>query len=259
LPAHDLALLTEAALRAGEIALRYWKNAPLFRDKGDGQGPVTEADLAVNDMLADRLRRARPDYGWLSEESEDGRARQESERLFIIDPIDGTRAFLAGEETFAHSLAVAERGRVTAAVVYLPALDRLYTACDHGPAMCDGVEVAASLRRDSAGASVLTTNANLLPGLWPGGVPQVDRNFRASLAYRLCLVAEGRFDAMLTLRDAWEWDIAAGSLIAERAGARVTDRHGAALMFNAAHPQAPGVIAAAPGLHADLMARLMPV
>lgn len=259
MPAHDLALLTEAALRAGEIALRYWKNAPQFRDKGDGQGPVTEADLAVNDMLEDQLRRARPGYGWLSEESEDGSARQTSERVFIIDPIDGTRAFLAGEETFAHSLAVAERGRVTAAVVYLPALDRLYTACDHGPALCDGVEMMASPRQGSAGASVLTTKANLLPEQWPGGVPQIDRNFRASLAYRLCLVAEGRFDGMLTLRDAWEWDIAAGALIAERAGARVTDRHGAALVFNAARPQAPGVIAAAPGLHADLMARLMPV
>jgi myo-inositol-1(or 4)-monophosphatase len=261
LPAHDLALLTEAALRAGEIALRFWKNAPQFHvhDKGDGQGPVTEADLAVNDMLADTLRRARPDYGWLSEETEDGLARQNTERQFIIDPIDGTRAFLAGEETFAHSLAVAERGRVTAAVVYLPALDRLYTACDHGPALCDGVEVAASHRQSSTGASVLTTKANLLAEQWPGGVPLIDRNFRASLAYRLCLVAEGRFDGMLTLRDAWEWDIAAGALIAERAGARVTDRNGAALIFNAAHPQARGVIAAAPGLHADLMARLMPV
>ena len=259
MPERDLALLTDAALRAGEIALRYWKQEPKSWDKGSGHGPVTEADLAVNDMLAVMLRAARPVYGWLSEETEDSAERQTAERVFIVDPIDGTRAFLAGEETFAHSLAVAERGRVIAAVVYLPALDRLYTACTHGPALCDGVAVAASLRADSAGASVLTTKANLLPDLWPGGVPQVDRNFRASLAYRLCLVAEGRFDGMLMLRDAWEWDIAAGALIAERAGARVTDRHGDALMFNAAHPQAPGVIAAAPGLHADLMARLMPV
>ena len=257
MPERDLALLTDAALRAGEIALRYWKQEPKAWDKGGGHGPVTEADLAVNDMLAVMLRAARPVYGWLSEETEDSAERQTAERVFIVDPIDGTRAFLAGEETFAHSLAVAEGGRVTAAVVYLPALDRLYTACDHGPALCDGVPIAASPQTGVAGARVLATQSNFAPELWPGGVPDVKRSFRTSLAYRLCLVAEGRFDGMLTLRDAWEWDIAAGALIAERAGARVTDRHGATIRFNAPHPQAAGVFAAGPGLHAGLMARLM--
>jgi voltage-gated potassium channel Kch len=124
LPAHDLALLTEAALKAGEIAMRFWKRSPKSWDKGGGHGPVTEADLDVNEMLAAKLLAARPDYGWLSEETEDGAARLAAERVFIIDPIDGTRAFMAGEDTFAHSLAVAEHGRVTAAVVYLPALWR---------------------------------------------------------------------------------------------------------------------------------------
>jgi myo-inositol-1(or 4)-monophosphatase len=256
LPAHDLALLTEAALRAGQIAMRYWKRTPKAWDKGDGHGPVTEADLAVNAMLSEQLRAARPGYGWLSEESEDGADRLDAERLFIIDPIDGTRAFLAGEETFAHALAVAERGRVTAAVVHLPALGLIYSASRDGTALCDGIALRASAPPTSEGASILTTAASLAPEHWPGGVPQVRRAFRASLAYRLCLVAEGRFDAVLTLRPAWEWDTAAGALIAERAGARVTDRHGAALVFNAAVPQAPGVIAAAPGLHDELLARL---
>jgi myo-inositol-1(or 4)-monophosphatase len=258
LPARDLALLTEAALRSGEIALRFWKRTPRFWDKGGTHGPVTEADIAVNDMLAETLRAARPDYGWLSEETVDDGTRHAAERVFIIDPIDGTRAFLAGEDTFAHSLAVAERGRVTAAAVYLPALDRLYTACDHGPALRDGQEIAVSARAGIDGATLLTTQANLSPDLWPGGVPELKRSFRASLAYRLCLVAEGRHDGMLTLRDAWEWDIAAGTLIAERAGAVVTDRRGARIAFNAAPPQAAGVLAAPPGLHGALMDRLRP-
>jgi hypothetical protein len=81
---------------------------------------------------------------------------------------------------------------------------------------------------------------------------QVKRSFRSSLAYRLCPVAEGRFDGKLTLRDAWEWDIAAGALIAERAGAMVTDRAGASLRFNAQHPQAARVVVVAPGLHGAL-------
>lgn len=256
MPAHDLALLTEAALEAGTIALRYWKRNPDVWDKGDGAGPVTEADLAVNRMLHDRLQSARPDYGWLSEESEDSDARQAAERVFIVDPIDGTRSFIAGEDHFAHSLAVAERGRVVAAVVYLPAMDRLYTASTTTPAMCDGQPVRASTIAGIEGANVLSTRANFQPEQWPGGVPDLKRSFRASLAYRLCLVAEGRYDGMLTLRDAWEWDIAAGGLIAERAGAVVTDRAGRALSFNTPLARNAGVVAAAPGLHRALMARL---
>jgi myo-inositol-1(or 4)-monophosphatase len=256
LPGHDLALLTEAARLAGEIALAFWKRGPQVWDKGGGHGPVTEADLAVNAMLEARLRAARPDYGWLSEETADGPDRLACERVFVIDPIDGTRAFIAGEDTFAHSLAVAEAGRIVAAVVFLPALDRLYCASAGSPALRDGQPIAASAAGSEQGATVLTTAAALAPEHWPGGVPAVKRSFRASLAYRLCLVAEGRHDGMLTLRDAWEWDIAAGSLIAERAGARVTDRLGAALRFNAAPPQARGVLAAGPAVHRGLLARL---
>lgn len=253
---HDLALLTDAARAAGEIALRFWKRLPTVWDKGDGAGPVTEADIAVNDMLSARLTAARPDYGWLSEESPDTTRRLQSERVFIIDPIDGTRAFIAGEEIFAHSLAVAERGRVIAAVVYLPVPDLLYTATDQGPALCDGRLIGASTRETEQGAAMLVTNPTLQPALWPGGVPDLRRSFRASLAYRLCLVAEGRYDGMITLRDAWEWDIAAGALIAERAGARVTDRNDQAISFNAPDPRAAGVLAAAPGVHRALIRRL---
>jgi myo-inositol-1(or 4)-monophosphatase len=256
LPARDLALLTEAALQAGEIALGYWKKGPKAWDKGGGHGPVTEADLAVNDMLAQRLRAARPDYGWLSEETEDGTERQDAQQLFIIDPIDGTRAFIAGEETFAHSLAVARHGKVTAGVVFLPALDRIYVASESSGPLKDGQPITASGRDRLEGAHVLTTKANLEPEKWPGGVPGIERHFRASLAYRLCLAAEGRFDGMLTLRDAWEWDIAAGSLIAERAGAIVTDRHGQALRFNTAAACAEGVLALPHLPHAEALRRL---
>ncbi len=256
MPEADLALITEAARGAGQIALRYWRQAPKAWEK-PGLGPVTEADLAVNDHLRTLLLAARPDYGWLSEEDTDSPARLSARRLFVLDPIDGTRAFMAGEETFAVSLAVVEEGRAVAGAVYLPALDRMYTAAHNGPALFNGVPIRCSTQPGIEGARLLTTAAALAPEHWPGGVPDLKRSFRASLAYRLCLVAEGRHDGMLTLRPAWEWDIAAGSLIAERAGAEVTDRHGVALRFNLAHPQAEGVIAAAPGLHAALMSRLI--
>jgi myo-inositol-1(or 4)-monophosphatase len=258
LPAHDLALLTDAAREAGRIALGFWRRETRVWDKGGDHGPVTEADLAVNDMLKARLLEARPGYGWLSEETPDDPARLACETAFLIDPIDGTRAFVAGEEAFAHSLAVAHRGRVTAAVVYLPAMDRLYCAVEGAVPLRDGQPIAASPRDRLEGADILTTKANLQPEKWPGGVPQVQRHFRASLAWRLCLAAEGRFDGMLTLRPAWEWDIAAGSLIAQRAGLIVTDQRGAALRFNTASAQADGVLALPPGPHAEALARLTP-
>ena len=257
MPARDLALLTEAAREAGRIALRYWRNSPQVWDKGGEHGPVTEADLAVNDMLKAKLLAARPDYGWLSEETPDSADRLAVDTVFIVDPIDGTRAFIAGEETFAHSLAVVQRGKVTAGVVYLPAMDRIYTASETSAPMRDGEMIRASGRERLEGANILTTKANMVPEKWPGGVPEITRSFRASLAYRLCLAGEGRFDGMLTLRDAWEWDIAAGSLIAERAGAVVTDRLGKALRFNTLGAMAEGVLALPSGPHAEAMARLV--
>jgi myo-inositol-1(or 4)-monophosphatase len=256
LPARDLALLTEAAREAGRIALRYWRREPRVWDKGGDHGPVTEADLAVNDMLKTRLLTARPGYGWLSEETPDDPARLTCEHVFLIDPIDGTRAFIAGEETFAHSLAVAQGGRVTAAVVFLPALDRIYCASEGSAPLRDGQPIQSSRKEGLEGAQVLTTKANLAPEKWPGGVPGIERHFRASLAHRLCLAAEGRFDGMLTLRPAWEWDIAAGSLIAARAGLTVTDQTGAALQFNTVSARADGVLALPPGAHAEALARL---
>ena len=238
--------------------MRHWKRSPEVWDKGGDLGPVTEADLAVDAMLSSTLREARPDHGWLSEETPDDTARLRADRVFIVDPIDGTRAFIAGEDTFSHSLAIADRGRITAAVVYLPARDLLFSATSDGPATCNGRTVQPSDRADPMGSRILASRASLAPGLWPGGVPDVARAFRPSIAYRLCLAAEGAFDGMLMLSPAWEWDIAAGALIAERAGAVVTDGGGAALRFNRPDPRAAGIVAAPPALHAALMARRAP-
>ena len=142
----DLALLVLAARRAGEIAMGYWRRKPRAWEKPDGTGPVTEADLAVNEMLAATLRPARPEYGWLSEEDADGPDRLARPHTFILDPIDGTRAFMAGEEHFAHSLAIAHQGQVTHAVIFLPAINRLYTATLSQPAMCNGIPIRTATR-----------------------------------------------------------------------------------------------------------------
>ena len=257
MPEHDLALLQDAAVSAGKIALRYWKHAPKVWDKGEA-GPVTEADLAVNEMLQSTLQSARPGYGWLSEETPDSPARLDCEYTFIIDPIDGTRAFIADEKHFAHSLAIARNGQIIAACVYLPALDRLYTASSHSQALCNGAPVKASARAEVDGATLLTPKANMAAEFWRGPAPNITRAFRASIAYRLCLVAEGSFDGVLTFRPVWEWDSAAGALIAARAGAAVTDRYGGALRYNTGQAQSQGLFAAAPALHSSLIAQMQP-
>lgn len=253
MPETDLDLLLDAAKAAGDIAKRHFNRQPEIWDKPGDAGPVTEADLEVDRMLRSELLAARPDYGWLSEETEDAPDRQQAERVFIIDPIDGTRSFIEGSKTWAHSLAIAENGQIKTAVVYMPLRDKLYQARRGGGAFLNGQPINISSRDSVPGAAVLATKQNLKPEHWPNGVPDIQRHFRSSLAYRLCLVAEGRFDAMLTLRDTWEWDIAAGVLIAEEAGGLASDRAGQSLVFNRPAPQANGVIAAGKTLQKGLL------
>jgi len=256
LPGRDLDLLLDAALAAGEIAKRHFRGSFDVRDKGDGQGPVTEADLEIDRMLHGELLGARPDYGWLSEETEDDSARLNHERVFIVDPIDGTRSFVNGDKTFAHSLAIAVNGKVVAAVVHMPMRGFTYQAEIGGGAFLNNRPLSGSNKGEITEASVLAARPQLEPELWPGGVPPVTRHFRSSLAYRLCLTAEGRFDGMLTLRDAWEWDIAAGDLICQEAGSSITDKHGKALSFNNETPKQAGVLAGSAAVHAGLLAHL---
>lgn len=253
MPESDLPLIAAAAREAGAVAMRFWKANPQVWEK-PGLGPVTEADLAVNDLLADRLRGARPGYGWLSEETPDDAARLMCDRVFILDPIDGTRTFIAGEKHFAISIAVVEHGRAIAGAVYLPALDRLYTAEEHGPALRDGQQILCADRAELAGANLLMSKGFLEPQHWHHPPPDLKRSFRSSIAYRLCLIAEGSFDGMISTRDAWEWDIAAGSLIAARAGAAVSDRHGQALQFNSAAAKTAGIFTAPPEVHRKIIA-----
>lgn len=247
MPVTDLDLLVDAARQSGEIAAGYFGQSPEVWDKPDAQGPVTAADLAVNVMLKDRLTRARPDYGWLSEETEDDTSRLSRSRVFVIDPIDGTRAFINGSKDWAHSLAVVEDGQVTAAAVYLPMRDQMFAAGRGVGATLNGARIGVSETPDLGNPHVLTHKANMNAKFWKNGrAPVMKPGFRSSLAYRLCLVAQGRFDAMLTLRPTWEWDVAAGTLIVQEAGGFATEQSGGPVAFNNAHPQLAGLVAGGP-------------
>ena len=256
MPATDLPLLIEAAHAAGREASVFVGPKAVSWEKPENAGPVTEADIAVNELLISKLRAARPDYGWLSEETEDSAERLSKDTIFIVDPIDGTRSFVAGSRTWAISIAIAQQGRITAAVVFLPLRNKMYAAGLGIGTTLNGktVKVAKAIPRQTA--KVLATSTNLETQNWPGGLPLLDRHYRPSLAYRLSLVSEGRFDGMITLRASWEWDIAAGALLVTEAGGHVTDRTGIPLHFNNKEPMLNGVLAATKPLHLDLITRL---
>ena len=256
MPESDLALLTRAAWSAAETATRYIGGTMNVRHKAADGSPVTDADMAVNAVLEELLRSARPDYGWLSEESADDPARLGAERVFIVDPIDGTRSFIEGSDSWAHSLAVAQDGEITAAVVFLPMRERFYSAALGEGTRLNDVPVHASGVATLETAQVLATKPSMQPDHWRSPMPELQRSHRPSIAYRLGLVAEGRFDAMLTLRPSWEWDIAAGALLLSEAGAMISDRSGQPIRFNAPHPKHDGVVAANPALHGKILGRL---
>ncbi|MEL6952591.1 MAG: 3'(2'),5'-bisphosphate nucleotidase CysQ [Pseudomonadota bacterium] len=251
----DLDILIEAARRAGEIATRHREKGIRSWEKPDDAGPLTDADLEIDAMLKETLTKARPNYGWLSEETPDTPARLERESVFVIDPIDGTRAYSEGRSSFSHSLGLVRHGVPVAGVVYLPVLDRLYAAAEGHGAYLNGERLQMPPRDELTAGTVLGSRKHMREEYWPGGPPPLEPAYRSSFANRLALVAQDRFDAVVSFRDAWEWDIAAGVVILQEAGGRVTDRDGRPMRFNSPGAKQAGVLAANPTLHRQLLDR----
>lgn len=251
---NDLELIEQVVREAGAIARSYFKGEYRHWDKGRGQ-PVTEADLAVDRHLQQSLIGARPDYGWLSEESAESPDRLRAERTFIVDPIDGTVAFLKGRPHFSISVALAEQGRPVAAVVYNPVTEELFSARTGSGALLNGAAIRASERHSIAQCRMLAPRSTFEG---PSQVPWPDMHIeqRNSIAYRLALVASGEFDAMLSLTAKHDWDLAAGDLILREAGGQFTDHRGAVLRYNQALPIQGPVAGAGVPLHGLLLDRL---
>lgn len=249
----DLQLLRDGADEASKIAMRYFGKNPETWDKGGAAGPVCEADLAIDKMLTSEFLTARPDYGWLSEETEDDPARLDRDWVFIVDPIDGTRSFINHHENFATSVAIAHKGEVMAAVVQLPARGLVYEATKGGGARLNGVPITHSGTTELGGSRILASGSQTKTTLWKKGPPPFERHFRSSLAYRMCLVAQGRFDGMLSLRPTWEWDVAGGDLICREAGVSLSNIDGATPQYNQPTACMHGMVAATPIVHSGIM------
>jgi myo-inositol-1(or 4)-monophosphatase len=252
----ELELARAAAVAAGQLALSQFGAGRRSWYKGPGQ-VVTEADLAVDTLLHDMLRGARPDYGWLSEERIDDRSRTRCPRVWVVDPIDGTRAFAEGVPQFAISVALVERGEPLLGVVLNPATAECFEARRGGGAALDGRQLSVSARTDLAGAALLSSRTEMKRRHWPNLIPEAEFTTIGSLAYKLALIASGRFDGLVSLRASHDWDIAAAQVLIGEAGGRLTDAAGRAIMLNRETPRHIGLAAAGTErLHGALLARL---
>jgi len=228
----DLDLIRDAARQAGEIAHGFFGNSPEVWWKNEGRSPVSAADFAANDRLHSLLLKARPNYGWLSEETDDDTARLSAETLFVVDPIDGTRAFINGEKTWCVSVAVVHRGSPVAGVLVAPAFEEEFCAMKDGQALKNGRPVTVAAGRDD-GKLLIAADESLIRTFDPAFREEVQRvHHIPSLAYRLAMVADGRIDGTVVKRNSHDWDLAAADLILERAGGRLQDLDGNRLVYN---------------------------
>jgi myo-inositol-1(or 4)-monophosphatase len=255
----DLALLESTVREAGDIARSFFGGTYKRWSKAQGS-PVTEADLAVDSFLNARLRAARPGYGWLSEETDDDQARLECETVFVVDPIDGTVAFLKNKPHFTICAAVVQKGRPVAGVVYNPITEELFAAREGAGAQCNGQAISASARAELECCRMLGDKAMLAHAAWetlPNRPwPPMEIETRSSIAYRMALVANGAFDAMLALSAKRDWDLAAADIIVTEAGGKATTHDGAILVYNRPDALQPSIIAAGPALHVQMLERV---
>lgn len=243
--------LVEAVAEAGVMA-REMRGADLASWTKENDSPVTAADMAVDGFLRERLAAAAPDAGWLSEESADTGARLGAGRLWVVDPIDGTRAFMAGGADWAVSAALVEEGRPVAAALYAPASEEMFLAVRGRGATLNGAAIMASRRPALEGARVAGPTAALdafHPKVALNRLPRV-----RSLALRLARVASGEIDLALVGENAHDWDLAAADLIVEEAAGRLTSYGGASILYNRPVPRHGALLCAGLPLHAVVLA-----
>lgn len=250
----DLALLKEAVREAGQIALRFFGRSPEVEIKPD-DSPVSEADIAVDRALREKLMAARPGYGWLSEESVDDQKRLQRERIWVVDPIDGTRAFLKELPEWTIAAALVEAERPVIGIVFNPATGEFFEAEAGRGSLLNGKPISVRDPVPLENSELITSRSLLNRKIWQQPWPPLETRWVNSVAYRLALVASGECDATLSMTRKHDWDLAAAELLVQEAGGRATTHTGGGFRYNQPVPLQQSVIAAGPGLHAELLKR----
>lgn len=259
-----LPALREAIREAASLALPFFRSGAQTTARTwskAGGSPVTEADVAVDTFLKIRLSALLPEAAWLSEETSDDAIRLGSDLVWIVDPIDGTRAFLTGHPDWSISVALLAGGQPILGFVHAPVADRFYEAVAGGGATCNGAPLSVSTQTGLTGAKV-TGPKPMIDKLARGGstngeavavriVPRVP-----SLALRVARVAEGSIDVGLVSSDARDWDLAGADLLLREAGGSVSDLKGTRTTYNRPDPVHGALIAMSHGLRDDVVAAL---
>jgi myo-inositol-1(or 4)-monophosphatase len=252
----DLALLRTAVKAASELAMRYFRADPEHWTKGPGQ-IVTEADIAIDRQLHDLLIGARPEDGWLSEERPDDGSRLEKRRVWIVDPIDGTRSFAAGSPEFVISIALVIDGRPALGAIANPVTEENFEAVLGAGARLNAKGLIPSNHGDTAAADLLASASEMRRRDWPSLIPEARFTTIGSLAYKLALIAAGRYDGLISLRSCHDWDIAAAALLLSETGARLSDAEGRPITLNSGTLRHHGLVAAGrKSLYDQLLATL---
>lgn len=217
----DLELISNAAEEAAKTALGYFGKNPKVWIKS-GNSPVSEADFAADKVLKERLLSARPDYGWISEETKDDRPEKQYRRYFVVDPIDGTRGFLSGSRYWCISVAIIENGLSQIGVLNCPANQAVYKAQRGKGASLNGKKLPPLSGHQ--GELVVSATGKFEARLPSEFKSQVKfAHYLPSLAYRIALAAEGKIDIVLVKPDCHDWDIAAADLILAECGGSIYD------------------------------------
>jgi myo-inositol-1(or 4)-monophosphatase len=250
----DYELLKTAVRDAGALALTYFKQQILVKKKPDGS-EVSEADLAVDTALRLDLMTLRKDYGWLSEESPDDSERLKHSRVWMIDPIDGTSAFLRHVPEWTVSAALVEDGVPVIGVVFNPASQEFFHAMRGKGAFLNDEPIRASEKDTLDGAELIASGGLFKKKIWKEPWPEVKSRWVNSVAYRLALVACGKADATISLSAKAEWDLAAAAVILAEAGGVTTDHRGNPHPYNRESPRFPSLVASGKALHPLLIER----
>jgi myo-inositol-1(or 4)-monophosphatase len=251
----DLALALDAAQQAGALAMRYFGTPMDIRDKSPNN-PVSEADLAVDALLTNLLRTARPDYGWLSEETADDQSRLSAAKVWVVDPIDGTRAFIKAKPHFTVCIGLLDQGKPVVGVVFNPATGEMFEASLGGGARLNGISIAPSQTDTLENCAMLGDPAMYKHPAWPIAWPDMDVVSRNSIAYRMCLVAAGHYDGAIALSAKSDWDVAAADIIVSEAGALATTHEGLAFAYDHGVPLQKSLVVAGKALHPLLIDRV---
>jgi len=228
----DLHIAENAAIEAGILIMNYYKTDYEIRDKGY-HNPVTTADHAADSRLKEILMVARPNYGWLSEETVDSPERLTKDRVWVVDPLDGTKEFIEGVPNFVVSIALVENGDPIVGVLYNPVTKETFTAAKGEGAFLNGKSIFCTAKENVSEMVILNSRSETRRGLWKSyGNTFGELKAIGSVAYKLGLTAAGQADIFASLRPKNEWDICAGNCIINEAGGKLIDLKGNRVIFN---------------------------